>query len=150
MIQPQRAGTNFIFSWASASNMNYAVFCSTNLHVVNWRLVDRGTATPANGVCTVTFGSTNTYAFYRLQPDWSTTPPVWPLVLLPVGHRNNFSSFSFQFYAPTNATYTVERTVSMFNPTWFTVTNLSAGPSNIVAVVDGAATNASRYYRVRY
>ena len=150
MIQPRRTGTNFTFSWAGGT-MNYAVFCSTNLRVVNWQLVDSGTAASTSGVCTVTFGGTNPYAFYRLQPDWSTTPlPVLPPVLLPVGHRNSFSSFSFQFYAPTNATYTVERTVSMFNPVWLTVTNMSAGPSNIVAVIDGTATNASRYYRVRY
>jgi hypothetical protein len=147
MIQPQRAGTNFTFSWSSVSNTSYAVFCSTNLRMVNWRLVDRGTATSSNGSCTVTFGNTNAYAFYRLQPDWANGP--WP-VILPVGHRFNFSSFSFQFYAPTTATYTVERTLSMASPTWFTVTNLSAGPSNIVSVVDASATDASRYYRVRY
>ncbi len=147
MVQPQRAGTNFTFRWASASNTSYAVFCSTNLLVVNWRLVDHGAATSVNGVCTVSFGSTNTYAFYRLQPDWAAAP--WPVVL-PVGHRSSFSSFRFQFYAPTNATYTVERTISLLNPTWSTVTTLSAGPSNIVSVVDGSATDSSRYYRVRY
>ena len=146
MIQPQRTGTNFTFSWASASNMSYAVFCSTNLHVVNWRLVDRGTATPSNGVCTVTFGSTHPYAFCRLQPDWGGS---WSPVLL-AGRRSSSSNFSFQFYAPTGTTYTVERALSPVNPTWFTVTNLSAGPSNIVAVVDASATDPVRYYRVRY
>lgn len=146
MVQPQRDGTNFIFRWSSTNEAPYAVFCSTNLRVVNWTLAGRGTATPTGGVCTVTVASTNRHAYYRLQPDWgATTTPV-----LLMGHRNSSSSFSFQFYAPAAATYTVEQTSSMTNPTWSTVTSLAAGPSNIVAVVDNAATGSVRYYRVTY
>ncbi len=147
MVQPKRTGTNFSFRWASASNANYAVFCSTNLNVVNWRHVQNGLATPTNGFCTVTFATTNSRAFYRLQPNWTTGP--FPVLL--GGRRIAPSSlFSFQLYAPTNANYVIERTASLTSPVWQTIANVSAGPSNIVAVTHASASGATAYYRARY
>lgn len=145
MIQPQRIGTNFTFQWASASNANYAVFASTNLNTVQWRLVQAGVATPANGLAAVTVSGQDQRVFYRLQPNLALSPAP---VLLGGTRRSN--QFSFQFYAPAATNYIVERGPTFPSGPWQIVTNLTAGPSNIVGVADRAATANTAYYRVRY
>ena len=145
LTSPQRDGTNLTFQWSGTNTINYAVFCSTNLHEVSWQFVQQGTATPSNGVSTVTVAGTNSRAFYRVLPDFSATPA--PVLL---GGIRSSTDFGFQFYAPLATNYVVERSPTFPVPAWQLVTNVATGPSNIVAVVDHGATASSGYYRVRY
>ena len=140
---PQRIGNNFTFRWPATSNVNYAVFCSTNLNTVFWQLVQQGTATPSGGTATVTIPGTNSLAYYRVLPDFGST------AVLLGGHRGT-TTFGFQFYAPVATNYIVERKATLDAFVWESVTNVFAGSSNVVAVVDTLATNASGYYRIRY
>jgi hypothetical protein len=140
---PQRSGNNLTFRWPGTSNVNYAVFCSTNLDTVLWQLVQQGAIAPSGGFATVTISSTNSRAFYRVLPGFGDS------TVLLGGHRVA-TTFGFQFYAPVATNYTVERAINLSAPSWQSVTNVSAGPSNIVSVVDITATGASGYYRIRY
>jgi len=140
---PQRTGNDLTFRWPSTSNVNYAVFCSTNLNTVSWQLVQQGTVTPVGGNATVTVSSTNSRAFYRVLPDFGAT------TVLLGGHRGT-TTFGFQFYAPVATNYTVERATTLSGGLWQAVATVTAGPSNIVSVVDTGATAASSYYRIQY
>ena len=140
---PQRIGSNFTFRWPATSNVNYAVFCSTNLNTVFWQLVHQGTATPSGGMAIVTIPSTNSLAYYRVLPNFGSA------AVLLGGHRGT-TTFGFQFYAPVATNYIVERTSTLDAFAWESVTNVFAGSSNVVAVLDNLATNATGYYRIRY
>jgi hypothetical protein len=145
MVQSHRVGTNFTFRWASTSNAHYSVFSCSNLNTISWQVAQSGMATPTNDICTITVSSPDPHRFYRLQPNVTFSPA--PILL---GGQRGSNFFSFQFYAPASTNYVVERSSSFPTGLWQTVTNLNAGPSNIVAVVDHAATASVGYYRVRY
>ena len=142
---PERSGTNLTFHWPSTSNVNYAVFCSTNLNTVVWELVQEGISTPTDGVATISVVGTNSGAYYRVLPQFGAST-----VLL--GGARGASNFTFQLYAPVATNYVVQRTRTWTYPissaTWQTITNVTAGPSNIVSVVDTTATADTGYYRV--
>jgi hypothetical protein len=138
----------FTFDWPSSSNASYAVFRSTNeLTVVSWHVVQTGTAIPSNGVSTVTAPGPLGSVLYRLLPDLTTN--AFPVLL---GGYRGHSTFEFQFYSPVSTNYVVERAPALpgLPGPWQAVTNVSAGASNIVGVVDSSATAANGYYRVRY
>ena len=144
---PERNGTNLTFRWPSTSNVNYAVFSSTNLNIVSWQLMQEGTATPAEGVATISISGSNSAAYYRVLPQFGAST-----VLL--GGARGTSNFTFQLYAPAATNYFIQRAPWLNFPTnsspWQTITNITAGPSNIVNIVDTTATADTGYYRVYY
>jgi hypothetical protein len=139
---PVRSGDNLTFNWLSTSNVNYAVFCSTNLNTGVWQLVQQGTVTPSNGVASVSVPGTNSGAYYRVLPQFGAS-----VVLL--GGTRGASTFTFQLYAPVATNYIIERTENGDGgpAPWQFVTNVTAGPSNIVSVVVTTPTASKGYYR---
>jgi hypothetical protein len=144
LMNPQHAGGNFTLQFSNFLSFPYAVFCSSNLDTVNWQFVQRGTAA-TNDVTTVTLSNAITRGFYRVLSDFTTNG--FPLLL---GGYRGHSYFSFQFYAPVATNYVIERTASLSNPSWQTISTIAAGPSNIVSAADSSATAITGYYRIRY
>ena len=63
------------------------------------------------------------------------------------------NQFQCEFYAPTNASYELQRTVKLDDPftgTWQIVATVNASGGNLVTFKDTTATAATGYYRVRY
>jgi hypothetical protein len=141
----RRSGSTFTLDWPAANNVNYAAFRSTNLNTVFWQQVQQGTATPTGGVATITITDTGSRAYYRVLPQFGGS-----IVLL--GGGRGTASFGFQLYAPIATNYFIQRAFFTNAPvvTWTTITNVTAGPANIVSVVDQNATTANAYYRAYY
>jgi hypothetical protein len=66
-----------------------------------------------------------------------------------ISRARSGSAFSFDFFAPSNATYQVQRTTDPMT-SYHTITHVAADAATLITVTDGAATGAAGYYRVVY
>ena len=55
---------------------------------------------------------------------------------------------AFQFTAASNRTFTVQFKDSLGAPMWSPLTNIAAAPRMRTVIINNAATNASRFYRL--
>jgi hypothetical protein len=137
----QREGNQLRFRVQGTNATGYTVLGCTNLFG-QWSVVSSGIATSTNGHMEINLPApTNHMAFYKLVGLSS------PAVLINASRSG--SQFQFQFYAATNATYTVQRKNSLAQPNWQTVTTIT-GNNSLKTVVDNGATAASGYYRLQY
>jgi hypothetical protein len=135
---PSREGTNFTFRFLSVSAESYSVQRSFNLGTGPWRTILTETASPINGVITVTVpAESNEAAFYRLAT----------LRLLNPSRAG--SQFQFQFYAEEGVHYRVSRSPTLSPGQWNPVLNID-GTGALVTAIDPAATAATAYYRLEY
>jgi hypothetical protein len=138
----QREGNQLRFRAPGTNATGYTVLCSTNLFEGQWSVVSSGIAISSNDHVEINLPApTNRMAFYKLVGLSS------PAVL--INPSRSGSQFQFQFYAATNATYTVQRKNSLAEANWQTVTTIT-GNNSLKTVVDNSATAASGYYRLRY
>jgi hypothetical protein len=143
-----RSGNSFNFGFATSSNTAYALLCASNLNSKTWQVVQRGSLSSTGGVASLSIPAmTNKSGFYRLIGAYHSTNAY---LMNPSRGTNEFQC---EFYAPVTATYELQRILVWNNPntqTWQTVASIAGQASNIVTIVDGRATNASGYYRLRY
>ncbi len=101
------------------------------------------------GDYTVTFTAFN--ADYPAGYSTNLIVQVVPLVLPTVtfgGWSNN--AFTLSFLSQAGVSYRVQRTADLTPPAvWQTVTTLVNSPGGVLQVIDPAATDAIRFYRVR-
>ena len=135
---PSREGTNFTFRFLSTGGESYSVQRSSNLNTGPWRTILTETASPINGVITVTVpAESNDAAFYRL----------YALRLLNPSRAGN--EFQFQFHAEEGIQYRVSRSTALMGEPWMPILNID-GTDALVTATDSAATIPTAYYRVEY
>jgi len=135
---PSREGTNFTFRFLSVSGESYSVQRSSNLGTGPWRTILTETASPINGVITVTvLAGTGDAAFYRLSA----------VRLLNPSRAGN--EFRFQFYAEESTRYQVSRKASLSDGSWLPVSTIE-GTGALTTAIDTSATSPTAYYRVEY
>jgi hypothetical protein len=141
--EARRTGAEVTFRFNSSSNTSFALLRSTNLLDEIWETIQEGN-TGADGAATVTVSNaTSGVAFYRTWGTGSLSPYLFNATRYP-------GKFSFQFYAASNGTYFVERSLSAGYPmSWQAVKTLSLSGKALVKVADTNAAAASSTYRVR-
>ena len=138
LFRPSRDGANFIFQFGAPYAVQYSVQRSSSPVTGPWRTILTETATPTNGVITVTVpAGMNDAAFYRVDP----------LRLLNPSRAG--SVFQFQFYAEEGVRYRVSRTAALRGEPWNPVLTID-GTGALVTATDSAATNRTAYYRLEY
>jgi len=137
-------GTNFTFRFSTDGNTPYTLLCATNLPPDYWEIVREGNAT--NGMTTVTHSNTSDgLAFYRVGPGSGGSAN--PILFNPAREPGQFR---FEFLAPTNGTYLVERSAALNYPgIWQSIRTNTISGKAVVRVTDTNATAAANYYRVR-
>jgi hypothetical protein len=135
---PRRTETNFTFGFNAPSNAGYAVLRATNLGFATWRSVHEGTTTGT--VNSVTVNDTNVpAAFFRVVP---------PGQFSMFNDTRTPGQFRFQFHAPSNGTYRIERRVTPFD--WQSIGTVSGVTRGIASFTDSNAVSARGDYRVRF
>jgi hypothetical protein len=135
-----RNGTNVAFRLTASANTGYSLLRTTNLYSGVWQIMEQG----SNGPVDFDIPASAPRGFFKVHPRYSG-----PLPFL-ISRARVGSSFSFDFFAPSNATYTVERFSGFPAASYQVVTNASAALNTLVTIVDPTATNATGYYRVSY
>lgn len=142
----QRNGSNLTFRWAATNGTGYSLLCTTNLQSGVWQIAQQGTVSDGSGFAQITVAMTNKLTLYKVHPSYGGPNPF----LLSRLSGRGTSSFSFDFFAPSNAAYRIERTINFAAPAWQSITNIAAEANTLVTFTDRNATAASGYYRVAY
>jgi hypothetical protein len=136
----QRSGTNLTFRLAASADAGYSILRTTNLDSDVWQIQEQG----SNGPINFSLPATGPRAFFKLHPRYFGPAPFL------ISRARAGSFFSFDFFAPSNTVYTVERANKLWEAPSLVITNVPAAANTLVTIVDRAATNAIGYYRVSY
>lgn len=142
----QRNGTHLTFRFAATNGTLYSLLWTTNLRSGVWKIEPRALGGAGGGFATNTVAMTNDFTIYKVHPPYGGANPFLVSRLMARGT----GSFSFDFYAPSNASYTIERTINFSAPAWQFMTNVAAEANTLVTFTDRGATAASGYYRLSY
>ncbi len=135
MGRAQRTSTNFSFNFNAPSNAPFAVLRAPSLSAGAWNIVQEGITTGSVHQVTLTEPNTGS-AFYRIVP-----PGQFSLF-----HETRTpGQFSFQFYAPSNGTYFLERRLAT---SWQNISTLADVTKGVRTFTDSSATSAKADYRV--
>jgi hypothetical protein len=141
----QRNGTNVTFRLAATNGTTYSLLCTTNLRSGVWQIVQQGAA-DGSGFANISVPMTNRFALYKVHPQYGGPNPF----LISRLSARGTASFSFDFYAPSNTSYRIERSITFPAASWQVITNVNATANTLVSVTDANATADSGYYRVSY
>jgi hypothetical protein len=138
LFKPSRDGANFVFQFAAPYAGQYSVQRSSSLVTGPWRTILSETATPTDGVITVTVpAGKDGAAFYRVDTLRLRNP------------SRAGSQFQFQFYAEEGVHYQVSRSAALGPGEWNPLLTID-GTGAMVTATDPAATSPTAYYRVEY
>lgn len=132
----QRDGTNLTFRIEGFSGGGYSLLSSSNLNAP-WDVVATGTNSPE----TFSVRADGARGFYKVHPLYGSLPML-------VSRGRVGASFSFDFFAPTNGTYEIQRSTVFPSDSFDTVSTVTAAVNTVVTVVDDTAAGAVGFYRV--
>ncbi|HTD67171.1 MAG TPA: hypothetical protein VK846_11640, partial [Candidatus Limnocylindria bacterium] len=143
--EPKHNGPNLSFRFPADGTTPFSLLRATNVPPEAWEIVQEGSAAASVGFATVSVSNVSGgLAFYRVAPFASGGPN--PILFNPTRESGEFR---FEFCAPTNGTYSVERSPAIDYPlTWQPIRNYSVSRKAMVKVVDTSATAPANYYRV--
>jgi hypothetical protein len=127
------------FQLDAGTTNGYSLLCSTNLDSGVWQILEQGSSAPV----TFSIPATNALRFFKVHQRYMGPRPFM------ISRARSGSAFSFDFFAPINATYQIQRTADPMT-SYHTITNVAAAAETLVTVTDGGATGAAGYYRVVY
>ena len=134
-----RSGPDMTFQLDAGTTNGYSLLSSANLHSGVWQILEQGSIAPV----TFRIPATNSLRFFKVHPRYVGPSPYL------ISRTRTGSAFSFDFFAPSNATYQVQRSADPMT-SYHTITNVPADAETLVTVTDGGATGAAGYYRVVY
>ena len=143
----QRDDTGMSAQIEATNSNTFNILRSFDLRTNLWEVVGQGSVSATGSLATITLpAGTNPTAFFRLGPPF----PLASAVLL-TGTRGS-NRFECEFYAPVNASYALQRALSLQEPSpvWQTVAIVQAGPGNLASVIDDSALASHGYYRLQY
>jgi hypothetical protein len=133
----QRSGTNVTFRLGTGAENGYSLLRTTNLVSGPWQILEQGSNNPV----TYSIPAVDAKGFFKVHPPYNGPHPFL------ISRTRAGSSFSFDFFAPSNSVYAIERLTPL--PVQV-ITTLTAVMNTLVTFVDHSATNAISHYRVSY
>jgi hypothetical protein len=135
----QRDGTNLTFRIEGSGGGGYSMLSSSNLNGP-WQVV----AAESNSPVTFSARADGTRGFFKIHPPYDGKSSFL------ISRARVGTSFSFDFFAPSNTTFEIQRAPSFPSTDFQTITNVTAAANTVVTVVDHGATGPSGYYRVAH
>jgi hypothetical protein len=132
-----RSGTNLTFRVEGEAVEGYSVLSTTNLGAGLWRVI----TTETNAEATIMTRADGSIEFYKVHPPYGQFP-----ILISRGRTGN--SYSFDFFAPTNGSYEIQRSAVFPADSFDIVSTVTASANTVVTVVDDTAASPVGFYRV--
>ncbi len=138
LVRPERSGNNFSFRFNADIGSTFQVLRSTSPSDATWSFVHESVTTGTVNVVTVT-DTNGASAFYRIAPP-HTHPSLFNAARSP-------GRFSFQFHAPSNSNYRVDRRPG-FSLDWQIIATLTDVQRGVASFTDSNAVARTAHYRV--